>query len=125
VGKPSTALVGFVAVIICFTLGCVTALVALGRDPEQVLYLAVLIGAPTITSVLGLLGVDKIKGKVETIEKNTNGNLTALLDQNKRLLGHLETRGVITPAEAAEERASVAGPDDTTPDGVTSYVDQG
>lgn len=109
-GKPSSAALGAVSVIVCFTLGCVTALVALGRDPDQVLYLVALIGAPTITGVLGLYASDKIKTKVETIEKNTNGNLTALLDQNTRLLAHLERNSVITPEDAAAERGAVIRP---------------
>lgn len=105
--NPSTPIIGLVAVIVCFIIGCVTALTALGRDPEQVLYLAGLIGAPTITGVLSLYATDKIKGKVTTIEKNTNGNLTALLDQNARLLAHLENNAVITPADAERERRAV------------------
>lgn len=109
-GKPSSAVIGAIAAIVCFTIACVTALLALGRDPGQVIYLVILIGAPTITSVLGLYSAEKIKGKVEVIEQNTNGNLTALLDQNQRLLAHLETTGVVTAEQAAAERAAVTPP---------------
>lgn len=105
-GNPSGVVIGSIAAILCVVIGCVTGLAALGRDTSQVIYLVVLIIAPTITSLIGLYSTDRIRKtqaavatKVETIERNTNGNLGRLLDI-------LEAKGVTLPPEWRDQHVA-------------------
>lgn len=91
-----TAIAG-VCTIICFLIASITALVALGRDPAQVIYLMGAIAAPTITGLLTLGSTERVNTKVKKVEQNTNGNLTTVLNHNEQLIRLLTEKGIELP----------------------------
>lgn len=98
-----------VGVVLCFGIASVTALVALGRDPSQVLYLIAAVAAPTIPSLLNLTSSETIKSKVAKVERNTNGNLNRVLDHNAMLTELLKQSGVEVPTLEGKPRYAVEG----------------
>lgn len=92
-------------------------LTLVGQDTDKYATFVGVMILPTIAAAYAAKNAGQARDLAQTAVTNTNGNLTALMEKNKRLIDIIESHGIkTTPAEkqVAAENVVAADPQATT-----------